>query len=109
MEKKTIHSLMDERRKFTPKDYVFKHSELKSPKDYDRIYEKSVKDPEGFWAKQAEQLHWFSKWDEVYSFDEKIRLTRKQQGATGLKAARLTFRTTVWTDTLQPGGKTRQR
>src|SRR5437764_12820550 len=29
------------------------------------IYEEAERDPEAFWAKQAEQLHWFEKWDQV--------------------------------------------
>ncbi len=34
-------------------------------KDYDSLYERSIKDREGFWAEQAEQLDWFKKWDRV--------------------------------------------
>src|SRR5687768_12374247 len=29
------------------------------------IYEEAEADPEGFWAQQAESLHWFRKWDQV--------------------------------------------
>ena len=29
------------------------------------IYMDADKDPEGFWAGLAEELHWFSKWDQV--------------------------------------------
>src|SRR3954462_15514907 len=29
------------------------------------VYEEARKDPEGWWAKQAEALHWFEKWDQV--------------------------------------------
>lgn len=32
---------------------------------YKEMYEKSIKDPEGFWAKEAERLEWFKKWDKV--------------------------------------------
>ncbi|MDG5767325.1 acetate--CoA ligase [Balneolales bacterium ANBcel1] len=34
-------------------------------KDYDALYEKSVSDPEKFWADEAKKLHWFKKWDKV--------------------------------------------
>lgn len=34
-------------------------------KDYEKVYEESIKDREGFWAKVAEELHWFKKWDKV--------------------------------------------
>jgi acetyl-CoA synthetase len=29
------------------------------------IYDEAAADPEGFWAQQAEALHWFQKWDRV--------------------------------------------
>jgi acetyl-CoA synthetase len=29
------------------------------------IYDEAEADPEGFWARQAEELHWFRKWDRV--------------------------------------------
>ncbi len=37
---------------------------------YAEMYARSLSDPEGFWAEQAEQnLDWFEKWDSVSSFD----------------------------------------
>ena len=36
---------------------------------YKRLYDKSVKDPEGFWAEQAERLDWYKKWDKVADND----------------------------------------
>jgi propionyl-CoA synthetase len=32
---------------------------------YDAVYQKSLSDPEGFWADVAEDCHWFKKWDRV--------------------------------------------
>jgi len=32
---------------------------------YKKIYDKSVKDPDGFWAEQAERLDWIKKWGTV--------------------------------------------
>jgi len=32
---------------------------------YDTVYQRSLKDPEGFWAEVAEDCHWFKKWDRV--------------------------------------------
>ncbi len=40
------------------------------PETYQRMYERSVQDPEGFWAEQAEQeIDWFQKWDKVLQWD----------------------------------------
>src|SRR5438045_9080434 len=33
--------------------------------DYEAVYNKAQQDPEAFWAEQAENLHWFKKWDKV--------------------------------------------
>ncbi|MBF0190323.1 MAG: acetate--CoA ligase [Magnetococcales bacterium] len=37
---------------------------------YDAMYARSIQDPEGFWAEQADQfIHWFKKWDTVMDWD----------------------------------------
>jgi acetyl-CoA synthetase len=33
--------------------------------DYEAVYNEAKADPEAFWAKQAESLDWFQKWDQV--------------------------------------------
>jgi acetyl-CoA synthetase len=33
--------------------------------DYQRMYERSITDPDGFWAEQAERLHWFKRFTKV--------------------------------------------
>jgi propionyl-CoA synthetase len=32
---------------------------------YDEAYQQSIEDPEGFWGKAAEDIHWFKKYDKV--------------------------------------------
>jgi len=32
---------------------------------YDSIFEKSISDPNAFWAEAAEDCHWYKKWDQV--------------------------------------------
>jgi len=36
---------------------------------YEKMYEESLRDPDGFWAKAAERLDWFKKWDKVTDSD----------------------------------------
>ncbi len=36
-----------------------------SGRTYSRVYRHSIEDPEGFWGKIAENLHWYRKWDRV--------------------------------------------
>lgn len=33
------------------------------------IYEQAAADPEGFWAKQAEEISWIKRWDKTYQFE----------------------------------------
>jgi acetyl-CoA synthetase len=37
--------------------------------DYQKLYQRSVDDPEGFWADVAEEFVWRKKWDRVLSWD----------------------------------------
>jgi len=32
---------------------------------YDKAYEQSMNDPDGFWGNVAEECHWYKKWDKV--------------------------------------------
>ena len=32
---------------------------------YDAAFEKSIKDPNGFWGEAGEKVHWYKKWDKV--------------------------------------------
>ncbi|MFN3871000.1 MAG: acetate--CoA ligase [Aquificaceae bacterium] len=38
-------------------------------KDYESLYQESIRDREGFWAKVAEELVWFKKWDKVLEWN----------------------------------------
>ena len=56
-----ISSLMDESRRFPPPAEVSARAHIKSFKQYQEMYDRSIKDPEGFWLEQAELLDWFKK------------------------------------------------
>jgi acetyl-CoA synthetase len=58
---KSISSLMTENRKFPPPDSVKKNAYVKSFDEYQKMWEQSINDPDGFWLKQAEALTWFKK------------------------------------------------
>ncbi|MBO9667546.1 MAG: acetate--CoA ligase [Bdellovibrio sp.] len=55
---------------------------LINQKQYKEMYERSINDPEGFWADQAERLHWFKKWDKVKetSFNKPVSIKWFQGG-----------------------------
>lgn len=37
--------------------------------NYEKLYRESVENPDAFWAKEAERLTWFKKWDRVLSHE----------------------------------------
>ncbi|MGH9850574.1 MAG: acetate--CoA ligase, partial [Blastocatellia bacterium] len=65
-----INSLLKEDRVFAPSTSFSAAAHIKSREDYDRIYKRSVEDPEGFWSEIASELHWFKQWDKVLEWDE---------------------------------------
>ena len=67
---KEIESVLNESRTFPPPADFAADAEIKSFEEYERIYAEAEADPEGFWAKQAEELHWFRKWDKVLEWNE---------------------------------------
>jgi len=42
---------------------------FKSFEQYDKEYQRSIADPEAFWAEQAGQFHWFEPWSTVRSYN----------------------------------------
>ncbi len=69
-ESKNIEVYMDEKRTFPPSEEFRRRAHISSLEEYERIYKRSVEDPEGFWAEMAEkQLTWFKKWDKVLEWN----------------------------------------
>jgi acetyl-CoA synthetase len=58
MAEPTIESVSHESRVFPPPTEFSARAHVKSRAEYEALYEESVRDPEGFFAKQAEQLVW---------------------------------------------------
>ena len=60
-----IDVLLQENRKFPPSADFRRDALLSDPS----IYEAAARNPEAYWAKQAESLHWFQKWKKVLDWD----------------------------------------
>jgi acetyl-CoA synthetase len=60
-----IDSTLDEQRSFEPPAEFSRKAQIKSLAEYEALYKESVEQPEKFWARAAEELHWFKKWDKV--------------------------------------------
>ncbi len=66
---KSIDHVLEESRLFEPPAAFVKNAAIKDRATYDRLYQESIEDPEGFWGRMAEELHWFRKWDRVLNED----------------------------------------
>ena len=54
--------------------WIKEKAHIKGKEEYEKIYKRSLEDPEGFWAEIAEEyVTWFKKWDKVedYNFDHR--------------------------------------
>ena len=65
-----IESTLQETRIFPPPPEFAANAHIKSFDEYEKIYKDSVENPEAFWASQAENLHWFKKWDTILDWQE---------------------------------------
>jgi acetyl-CoA synthetase len=69
-EPNAIESLSTEFRVVHPASWVSDHAHIKSMEQYEAMYQRSIEDPEGFWAELAEEtLDWHTKWDTVLEYD----------------------------------------
>jgi acetyl-CoA synthetase len=66
---KTIESMLAEGRKLAPSDDFRKKANIKSIEEYNELYERSVNEPDKFWAEMAEDLDWYEKWKNVLSWN----------------------------------------
>jgi acetyl-CoA synthetase len=60
-----LEELLDQET-FSPPSEFAKHAVISDPS----IHEEAAADPEGFWAEQAEALHWHEKWDQVLDWSD---------------------------------------
>ena len=68
----SVESVYSEKRVFYPPKEFVEKARLKSLDEYKKMWERSIKDPTGFWGEMASKhIDWFKKWDgavEEYSF-----------------------------------------
>ena len=80
-----IESMSGEGKRFPPKEEFSKNAHIKSMKQYETMYKRSIEDPQGFWSEVAEDMHWFKKWDNVYDWNlEKHELKWFEGGKTNI-------------------------
>jgi len=57
----SLDTLLDERREFPPSAAFAAHARMADPS----VYQEAEEDHEAYWARWAEELDWFRKWDRV--------------------------------------------
>ena len=55
--------------KYKPNDDTKKLAHIGSFEEYKEMYDYSIREPETFWAEQAERISWFKKWNNVWEWD----------------------------------------
>ena len=66
---KNIESVLQEDRIFPPPPEFSAKAHIKSEAELDALRAEAHADPEAFWARMAEELHWFKKWDTVLKWN----------------------------------------
>ena len=54
---------------FSPNKEFSADADINSIDQYKDLYKKSILDPEAFWAKTANRITWYKKWDQVREYD----------------------------------------
>ncbi len=85
-EKKAIDSLMTENRTFPPPASIKSNAHVNSEEQYQKMWEQSIKDPDGFWLEQAKSLSWFKEPTKSleYTWDTKSRKIEHTWFADGI-------------------------
>ncbi|MCK5014492.1 MAG: acetate--CoA ligase [Candidatus Omnitrophica bacterium] len=63
--KETVKTLLEENRVFNPSEEFKKNANIQD----ESIYEEAVNDREAFWAKHAEGVEWYQKWNKVLEWN----------------------------------------
>ncbi len=76
MPQETITDSGTTERVFNPPASFSQRAHIKSMDEYKRLYERSIKDPEGFWGEIANGFYWKQKWTKVreYEWQDKISI-----------------------------------
>jgi len=95
-----MDSVYMEKRVFSPSKEFVEKARLKSLDEYKKMWERSIKDPAGFWGEMAtKHIDWFKKFDgpvEEYSFKDKIWLKYFVNGKLNITYNCLDRHLTTW-------------
>ena len=64
-----LDSTLHEHRVFPPPAEFAAKAHVKSLEEYERLYRRSIQDPQNFWGEIASELHWFAPWTKVLDWN----------------------------------------
>jgi acetyl-CoA synthetase len=67
-----IVHVMKEERVFPPSPEFAARARIRSIEDYQRLWDEAARDPEGFWGRLAQELHWFQPYSKVLEWNEPV-------------------------------------
>ncbi|MCF7920876.1 MAG: acetate--CoA ligase [Candidatus Cloacimonetes bacterium] len=75
MTEKAISSFAAKGKNFPPPEKIRKNAYITTEEQYQKMWDQSINDPDGFWLEQAKTLHWFKKptTSLKYTWDTKAR------------------------------------
>jgi len=66
----SVDTVMQETRLFPPSAEFTSKARISSQAQYEAMWNEAKNDPEGFWGKLAQELHWFKPYDKVLDWQE---------------------------------------
>ena len=69
VENQDLESTLREHRVFAPPAEFSSRAHIKSLHQYEEMYQRSIEDPESFWAEAAQELDWFEPWTKVLEWN----------------------------------------
>jgi acetyl-CoA synthetase len=64
-----IESVLHEERVFAAPPEFSAQAHIKTMREYEELYAEAERDPEAYWARMAEELSWFKRWDTVLKWE----------------------------------------
>jgi len=81
MKKESVETVSHEKKVFKPQEDFSSNAHIGSMKEYNRLQKEAQEDFSGFWARQADCVYWFKKWDKIVDYDFSVPSVRFYEGA----------------------------
>lgn len=66
----TIQTVLKESRSFPPPKSFAENAHIGNVTEYEKLWKSANENPVEFWERAADQVHWFSKWNKTFEWNE---------------------------------------